>query len=582
VTDGVEVTRGATARRSLLKVVAGSAGLAAVALTTRQLARPEEEDTASGGLVLSTHGRSDVQSLHVRMDDRYLTRVGPERWESAQLPTSTHSMIGFIWAAGERDPQVDVRSRLGGTWGPWGRLPPLHDVPEPASGAKTWGTDLAWIGRADGVQVRVRGPRPKGLTLVLLHPERRAADPLAGLGASALGRRAAQNTPTTVARPALLSRRQWGADETLRDGEPAYIHTIKQVHVHHTVNSNTYAREDVPALLRGMYAYHTRTLGWSDIGYNFLVDRFGQCWVGRAGGAARLVRGGHTLGFNGESTGISAIGNYDTRRPPSVMLDAIAAIAAWKLEPFERDPEGRVRVESEGSDNYESGLRVRLPVIDGHRDTNDTACPGQHLYEALPEVRRRAAALLAARPQSAVVVTQPAVVVGTPHLGNVLTLEPGAFAPPEATATFRWLRDGAPIWRAQQQTYRVRPRDVGRTLACEVTLHHPGLQPAIQVVPTTGAATAQPTLSVRATSTDRAVRIRLTVASPTGVRLRPTGRITVTVGEAMRSLDVVEGEARVRFAGRRRPSSGRHPLRVVYGGDTTFTPVTKDRTVRVS
>ena len=37
---------------------------------------------------------------------------------------------------------------------------------------------------------------------------------------------------------------------------------------------------------------------------------------------------------------------------------------------------------------------MRLPVIDGHRDTNDTACPGQRLYDRLPTIRRRAARLI--------------------------------------------------------------------------------------------------------------------------------------------------------------------------------------------
>ena len=39
---------------------------------------------------------------------------------------------------------------------------------------------------------------------------------------------------------------------------------------------------------------------------------------------------------------------------------------------------------SEGSDRFRLGRTVTLPTIDGHRDTNDTACPGRHLYPASP------------------------------------------------------------------------------------------------------------------------------------------------------------------------------------------------------
>ena len=73
------------------------------------------------------------------------------------------------------------------------------------------------------------------------------------------------------------------------------------------------------------------------------------------------------------------------------MKTAIVQLAAWKLDKYDRDPGGKARVYSHGSDRYPAGRTVRLPVIDGHRDTNLTACPGAHLYEKLPNIRRRAA-----------------------------------------------------------------------------------------------------------------------------------------------------------------------------------------------
>ena len=112
-------------------------------------------------------------------------------------------------------------------------------------------------------------------------------------------------------KPLIYSRAQWGANEKLRDQSPPNYGTIKAGFIHHTVNANNYTAADVPALLRGIYAYHTQSRGWRDIGYNFLVDRFGRIWEGRYGGVDKAVVGAHTLGYNEVSFAMSAIGNYD-------------------------------------------------------------------------------------------------------------------------------------------------------------------------------------------------------------------------------------------------------------------------------
>ena len=164
------------------------------------------------------------------------------------------------------------------------------------------------------------------------------------------------------------------------------------MHIHHTVNSNDYTADEVPALLRGIYRYHTKNLGWSDVGYNFLVDRFGTIWQGRAGGSRLAVRGAHTLGFNSTSTGIAVIGNFEE----------VAPGPAGASRPSCTSPRGSSTcttasraagsaVFSQGSDKFGPAQKVRLPVIDGHRDTNDTACPGKHLYAQLPAIRQRTA-----------------------------------------------------------------------------------------------------------------------------------------------------------------------------------------------
>ena len=540
------------------------------------------EPTADGVLALSTNAGSDVQSLNLPLGDDLLPRAGTRRWESRRLPTSTHSMVAFTWSDQDQPPAARIRARRGGVWTPWTLVPPHFDVPdgEDVGDDRVRGTDLMWIGRADGVQIRIDGRRPSDLALVLLYPEPRLTDELLE-GPS--GRAAVQRSidDARVPRPELVTRKEWGANESLRDGDPTYNHTLKQVHIHHTVNANDYSRRDVPALIRGMYAYHTQSLGWSDIGYNFLVDRFGRSFVGRAGGARRLVRGAHTLGFNAESTGVSAIGNYETAQPTDVMLNAIAAIAAWKVDRFDRDPRGTIRVESEGSDRYSAGRTVRLPVIDGHRDTNDTACPGRHLYEALPKIRRRTARLIEAANQRPIVVERPAAVTGVANLGESLRIEPGTYWPEEAMPTYQWLRGEEPISGEVDQTYVLRAEDVGTSVGCAMTLTQPGVESVVQRPTPPGVVTARPVLEVVSTSRRRMVRVAVSVVAPPGVTASPDGQVTVAVGERTRTIEFTDGRAKVQFGRRRRMALGKHAVRVVYGGSATFLTTEWSGSVRV-
>ena len=129
----------------------------------------------------------------------------------------------------------------------------------------------------------------------------------------------------------IYSRAQWGADENIRGKSSLHYGDVHAGFVHHTVNANDYTRAEVPGILRSIYAYHVKSRGWSDIGYNYLVDRFGRIWEGRYGGIDRAVVGAHTLGYNDDSFAASAIGNYEMAQPSAAMLQAYATLFAWKL-----------------------------------------------------------------------------------------------------------------------------------------------------------------------------------------------------------------------------------------------------------
>jgi hypothetical protein len=164
---------------------------------------------------------------------------------------------------------------------------------------------------------------------------------------------------------------------------------VKVGFVHHTVNVNDYAQSDVPAMLRAIQTYHMDTNGWDDIGYNFLVDRFGGIWEGRAGGIDRAVIGAHAEGFNTGSTGVSVLGDFSNVPPSGAAVQAVGRLLGWKLPLHGVDPLEKTQFTSGGSNKYPSGQVVTLDNISGHKDVGNTACPAQ-LYDQLPTVRTAA------------------------------------------------------------------------------------------------------------------------------------------------------------------------------------------------
>ena len=319
---------------------------------------------------------------------------------SEPQPVTGYGAVGVTWSHAEQvaDDQIElqVRTTTDGVWSGWTDLE-YHDdhAPDPTSeeGQDTRpGTDPLFVGEVDRVQLRAVAATglPEDMSLAVVAPGKATAvakqppavaPERAGSGpATADDGLELQAASTSAPRPTIYTREQWGANEALRDGRPSYG-SISAGFVHHTVNANDYSRGEVPGILRSIYAYHTQSRGWSDVGYNFLVDKFGRIWEGRFGGVARAVIGAHTLGYNEDSFAMSAIGNFETVRPPDVMLRAYGRLFAWKLGLAGVDPLDR-------SQNVNG---TTFQAINGHRDAGSTACPGRYLYARLPAIRTYAA-----------------------------------------------------------------------------------------------------------------------------------------------------------------------------------------------
>src|SRR6266542_3582031 len=105
------------------------------------------------------------------------------------------------------------------------------------------------------------------------------------------------------------------------------------------------------------------------------------------------VIGAHTGGFNTDTVGVAALGNYETNAVPSTVVAAFGRILGWKLGLYGRDPYGRTTLTSGGGDTsrYPLGQVVEFNVVSGHRDASYTLCPGQYLYPRLAQIRSEAA-----------------------------------------------------------------------------------------------------------------------------------------------------------------------------------------------
>jgi hypothetical protein len=287
--------------------------------------------------------------------------------------TRRFTLVGVRWQ-GRGDVFLRTRS-AGGRWSSWRPAAPEgEDGPDPGSTELRSGSwrlgNPWWAGVSNGLQVLTRGDVSRVRAQLVWSPEVRV--PL---------RRLAQ-----VGSPAIVTRLSWGASESIRRAPPAYAPDVRFAIVHHTAGRNDYTRAEAPAIVRGIHLFHVQGNGWNDIGYNFLVDRFGTIYEGRYGGIDRNVVGAHAMGFNTGSVGIALLGTYGSTAPSAAAQDAIARLIAWRLDLAHVDPTGLLTVISAGSEKHPRGVPVSLRTVSGHRDTGFTECPGAALYARLNQL----------------------------------------------------------------------------------------------------------------------------------------------------------------------------------------------------
>ncbi len=285
-------------------------------------------------------------------------------------------LVGLHW---QGPGSVSFRTRsVSGSWSRWQpAAPEAEDGPDhPVQPGWRLGNPY-WTGAADAISYRLHG-RVTRLRAYFVW------SPVDGLPPRAF---------SVANSPKIIPRAGWGADESIRRAPPRYATSVQYALVHHTAGTNNYTAAESPAIVRGIEVYHVQGNGWNDIGYNFLVDKYGQIFEGRYGGIDKNVIGAHAEGFNTGSTGVALLGTYTNAPPPSAALDALANLLAWRLDIAHVDPLSTLTVVSGGNPRFPLGQPVFLRAISGHRDTGFTDCPGNALYAKLDSIAAQVAGL---------------------------------------------------------------------------------------------------------------------------------------------------------------------------------------------
>ncbi|MFI6870949.1 N-acetylmuramoyl-L-alanine amidase [Nocardia sp. NPDC050406] len=335
--------------------------------------------------------------------------------------------------------------RADGSWGEWFTAEPVDTTAKDGVPDAKTGTEPIYVGNTKAVQIlltrkaaagtpeqvtagaegapRAPGAPAEGVPAVPAQPAEgvpaprqpavspvprtdAAADP-AQIGLEALsavlidpGRGAIDATLSEVAAPLpgggpkVISRAQWGADESMRCEDPTYDKDgVAGITVHHTAGRNDYSKSESAGIVRAIYAYHAKTLGWCDIGYNALVDKYGQIFEGRAGGLDKPVQGAHAGGFNENTSGVAFMGNHEEEAPSEAAVQAMGDFVGWRAKIASLDPEGSTTMISEGSEytRYALNESVKLPIVFAHRDVGNTSCPGDAAYDLMDRIRGIAA-----------------------------------------------------------------------------------------------------------------------------------------------------------------------------------------------
>ncbi|MDR1634914.1 MAG: N-acetylmuramoyl-L-alanine amidase [Bifidobacteriaceae bacterium] len=381
--------------------------------------KPSETAAPVGeAAILSEHqGVAELDAAPVGEAEVSLDQAGGEVTVlvTDALATPEFSVAGVTWEGDEEPGRVLARAYQNDEWTEWFDLEAV-DGPDPdsAEGRRARaGSEPLVVAGATAIQIQVLSEPdadlPAGLVpaVVPLSADEQDPDPAAAGQTDAAKNAASPGTSvpggarataavtgaklggalTALApKPTINPRSQWNAapanfSGNTPKGQPELAPRLVGAIIHHQAGTNNYSQAQVPGIIRSVQVWHMGNNGWDDIGYNFVVDKYGGIWEGRQGGTERNVVGAHATNFNKGSTGVCFLGSMDTAEPSVAALDAAGRLVAWRL-----GVAGLTSLRGNTVYSAAPGSPTK-PVVAGHRDVNSTDCPGRHLYAKLDVIR---------------------------------------------------------------------------------------------------------------------------------------------------------------------------------------------------
>jgi len=185
------------------------------------------------------------------------------------------------------------------------------------------------------------------------------------------------------AAPNVISRADWGCPEAY--GTPRWSpehESVTHAIVHHTAGG--WSASDPASSVRAIWSYHANTRGWGDIGYNYIIDGYGNIYEGRYGG--ENVVGGHAYPYNRGTVGVSIMGDYTGSDISGSARNGLVDLIGKKFADRGIDPIGsgslyaKNTVGGGGTTDAWGRTSTWVHKISGHRDVAQTSCPGQAFY----------------------------------------------------------------------------------------------------------------------------------------------------------------------------------------------------------
>ena len=394
------LTRRAPGKNPVLAALMSVALVAVAAVGGNQIVHVQSLGSGAEATV-DLASESFATGENITVDDAAVMTQGGEQTEHRVVKEFSRedpfSVVGLTWS-GERDIVAYVRAqREDGSWSEWYQMDPAANTGDEAQAAEgKQGTDPIYVERTNRIQVSTGN-------VDLLEDGRTESDaPTTANDLEAVfidggeGTVAGDINPVAesyaAGMPQVVSRAAWGARSATQ--EPYYTEPTKAITVHHTAGSNNYSEAEAPGIVRGIQAYHMG-MGWGDIGYNALVDKYGNIYEGRAGGLDRGPMGAHVGSFNDNTWGISMLGNYEAAQPTPDSIKAMGDMIGWKSAQAGINPLGNTQLTASGyysGSKFAAGQTATFPTINAHRDFHYNSCPGQYLYNQMGAIRTAAAA----------------------------------------------------------------------------------------------------------------------------------------------------------------------------------------------